>query len=104
MTDVTHVATSREALAPQAPLILGRGLSFVWPAADALVIVALAMLAGAAYHLGVYHEAGHIADYAKVGAIIALFRSLLQLPALGVTAHSKGSLRYQFYLWTAAFL
>src|SRR5581483_2427912 len=71
MTDVTHVASSREALAPHAPLILGRSLSLLWPAADALVIVGLAMLAGAAYHLGVYHEPGHIGDYAKVGAIIA---------------------------------
>ncbi len=104
MTDVTHVASSREALAPQTPLLLGRSLSMLWPAADALVIVALAMLAGAAYHFGVYGAPGHIADYAKVGVIIALLRWLLQLPVLGVTAHSKGSLRYQFYLWTAAFL
>ena len=76
MTDVTHVASSRAPLAPPVPLILGRGLSFFWPAADALVIVGLALLAGAAYHLAVYHAAGHIPDYAKVGAIIALLTDL----------------------------
>jgi Undecaprenyl-phosphate glucose phosphotransferase len=104
MTDVTHAASSRGELAAPVPLILGRSLAFFWPAADALVIIALAQLAGVAYHLAVYHAAGHIADYAKVGAIIALLRWILQQPVLGITAHSKGSLRYQFYLWTAAFL
>lgn len=104
MTDVTHVASSRGDIAPPVPLILGRSLAFFWPAADALVIVGLALLSGMTYHLAVYHQLGHIADYAKVGAIIALLRWILQLPVLGITAHSKGSLRYQYYLWTAAFL
>ncbi len=104
MTDVTQAASSREALAPPFPLIVGRSLALFWPAADALVIIGLSLVAGIAYHLAVYHELGHVADYAKVGAIIALLRWILQLPVLGVTAYSKGSLRYQFYLWTAAFL
>ncbi len=103
MTDVTQVATSRAALTPPS-LILGRSLALFWPAADALIIIGLSLLAGIAYHLAVYHEAGHVAEYGKVGAIIALLRWILQLPVLGVTSHSKGSLRYQFYLWTAAFL
>ena len=104
MVEMTQVAPGKIVPAPHFPLILGRSLALFWPAADALVIVGLSLLAGITYHLFVYHQAGNILDYGKVGAVIALFRWILQQPVLGITAHSKGSLRYQFYLWNAAFL
>jgi Undecaprenyl-phosphate glucose phosphotransferase len=104
MTEITQIDSSKITPGLQFPLILGRGLGLFWPAADALVIVGLSLLAGITYHLTVYHQAGNAPDYYKVGAVIALFRWILQQPVLGITAHSKGSLRYQFYLWNAAFL
>ncbi|MEZ5875698.1 MAG: exopolysaccharide biosynthesis polyprenyl glycosylphosphotransferase [Hyphomicrobiales bacterium] len=86
------------------PLILGRALGSFWPVADALVVVALSIMAGVAYHFVAYGGTGHIDDYAKVGAAVALFRWILQHPVSTISARPKGSLRYQFYLWNAAFL
>jgi Undecaprenyl-phosphate glucose phosphotransferase len=72
--------------------------------ADGLVVVSLSVLAGIAYHFVAYDGPGHILDYAKVGAAVALFRWILQHPVSTISSRPKNSLRYQFYLWNAAFL
>ena len=51
-----------------------------------------------------YGSTGPLLDFAKVGAAVALFRWILQHPVSTISARPKGSLRYQFYLWNAAFL
>ncbi|MGH6737148.1 MAG: exopolysaccharide biosynthesis polyprenyl glycosylphosphotransferase [Methyloceanibacter sp.] len=105
MAEITQFAPGNKVgPARNIPLILGRALALVWPVADALVVVVLAVLAGVAYHLAAYDGPGSVVDYAKVGAAVALFRWILQHPVSTISARPKGSLRYQFYLWNAAFL
>lgn len=76
----------------------------LWPAADALVVVGLSVLTGLAYHIFAYGETGDLFDYAKVGVAVALFRWILHHPVSSISARPQNSLRYQFYLWNAAFL
>lgn len=76
----------------------------LWPAADAIVVVVLSVLSGLAYHFFTYGGAGHVIDYAKVGAAVALFRWILHHPVSSISARPQNSLSYQFYLWNAAFL
>jgi Undecaprenyl-phosphate glucose phosphotransferase len=102
MTEITHIAPEKVGPERKIPLILGRILSVFWPLADALVVVALSIVAGVVYHLVAYGSTGPLLDFTKVGAAVALFRWILQHPVSTVSA--RGSLRYQFYLWNAAFL
>ena len=104
MAYATEIASERRGAARRLPLVFGRGLSVLWPVADALVVVGLSILAGLSYHLLAYGDPGNLADHAKVGAAIALFRLILQHPVSSIAARPKGSLGYQFYLWNAAFL
>ena len=104
MAYATEIASERRGAARRLPLVFGRGLSVLWPVADALVVVGLSILAGLSYHLLAYGDPGDLADHAKVGAAIALFRLILQHPVSSIAARPKGSLGYQFYLWNAAFL
>ncbi|HUU98579.1 MAG TPA: exopolysaccharide biosynthesis polyprenyl glycosylphosphotransferase [Phycisphaerae bacterium] len=104
MVDITQITPERAGPEQQTPLILGRALTLLWPVADALIVVALSVLAGAAYHLVVYGEVGQLLDFAKVGAAVALFRWILQQPLSAISQRPQRSLRYQFYLWNAAFL
>lgn len=104
MAYATEIASERRGAARRLPLVIGRGLSVLWPAADAIVVVGLSILAGLSYHLFAYGDAGHLSDHAKVGAAVALFRLILQHPVSNIAARPKGSVRYQFYLWNAAFL
>lgn len=48
MVDITQITSSRVGGQRRVPLILGRALRLFWPAADALVVVALAVAAGTA--------------------------------------------------------
>jgi len=104
MMEITQITRGPVEPARQVPLILGRTLGLFWPLADALIVVALSVMAGVAYHMVVYGGAGSVLDFAKVGAAVALFRWILQHPISTISARPKGSLRYQFYLWNAAFL
>jgi polysaccharide biosynthesis protein PslA len=104
MVEITEIPPAKVDVAWQTPLILGRTLRVLWPLADALVVLALSVVAGVTYHLAVYGGAGPVFDFAKVGATVALFRWILQQPVSTISARHKGSLRYQFYLWNAAFL
>ena len=104
MVEITQITPGKIGPKWQVPLILGRTLTLLWPVADALVVVALSVMAGVAYHLIAYDGVGPVLDFAKVGAAVALFRWILQHPISTITARPKGSLRYQFYLWNAAFL
>ncbi len=104
MVEITQITPGQIAPARQVPLLLGRTLTLFWPLADALVVVALSISAGIAYHMVVYGGAGPILDFAKVGAAVALFRWILQTPVSTISSRPKGSLRNQFYLWNAAFL
>lgn len=104
MTLATQIAPEPRWTARRLPLVIGRGLSMLWPAADALVVVGLSVLSGLAYHLFAYGDAGHVLDYAKVGAAVAFFRWVLHHPVSSISARPQNSLRYQFYLWNAAFL
>jgi Undecaprenyl-phosphate glucose phosphotransferase len=104
MVDITQISPERAELEQETSLILGRALKLLWPLADALVVVALAVMAGVVYHLVAYGEPGFVIEYAKVGAAVALFRWILQQPLSTISARPQGSLRYQFYLWNAAFL
>ncbi len=104
MVEITQITPGQVGPARQVPLLLGRTLTLFWPWADALVVVALSVMAGIAYHMVVYGGAGSVLDFAKVGAAVALFRWILQHPVSTISSRPKGSLRYQFYLWNAAFL
>lgn len=104
MTEITQITPAKSDPPWQVPLILGKSLALLWPAADALVVVALSVMSSVAYHLVVYGNSGPMLDFAKVGAAVALFRWILQHPVSNISARPKGSIRYQFYLWNAAFL
>ena len=104
MADITQIAPGKVRPGRNIALFLGRALRLFWPVADALVVVVLSILAGVAYHLAFYGSAGPVLDFAKVGAAVALFRWILQQPVSTISSRPKGSLRYQFYLWNAAFL
>jgi Undecaprenyl-phosphate glucose phosphotransferase len=104
MAEMTQIALVKMEPGRQLPLILGKSLALLWPAADALVVVGLSVLAGLTYHLITYGVTGNVLDFGKVGAAVALFRWILQHPVSSISARPKGSLRYQFYLWNAAFL
>ena len=104
MVEITQIRPGKVGPNRQVPLILGRSLTLFWPVADALVVVALSVMAGVAYHLIAYDGVGPVLDFAKVGAAVALFRWILQHPISTISSRPKGSLRYQFYLWNAAFL
>jgi Undecaprenyl-phosphate glucose phosphotransferase len=104
MTETTQVTPGRVRSERNIPLFLGRTLSVLWPLADALVVVTLSIVAGVVYHLAAYGSTGPLPDFAKVGAAVALFRWILQRPVSTVSARPRRSLRYQFYLWNAAFL
>ncbi len=86
------------------PLLFGRSLAALWPVADAIVVIALSVLVGLTYHWFAYAHSGPILDYAKVGAAVALFRLILHRPLSTISARPRSSLRYQLYLWNAAFL
>jgi Undecaprenyl-phosphate glucose phosphotransferase len=104
MTEITQIAPAKVGPERNIPLILGRALALFWPIADALVVVALSIVAGVIYHLVAYGNSGPLLDFAKVGAAVAMFRWILQHPVSTISARSRRSLRYQFYLWNAAFL
>jgi len=104
MTEITQITPGQVGPERNIPLILGRTLSLFWPLADALVVVALSIVAGVVYHLVAYGSTGPLLDFTKVGAAVALFRWILQHPVSTVSARPRGSLRYQVYLWNAAFL
>jgi Undecaprenyl-phosphate glucose phosphotransferase len=104
MTLATEISPEPRWTARRLPLVIGRGLSMLWPAADAIVVVGLSVLSGLAYHLFAYGDTGHVLNYAKVGAAVALFRWILHHPVSSISARPQNSLRYQFYLWNAAFL
>lgn len=104
MVEITQITAERLDSERLIPLILGRTLTLLWPVADALIVVALAIVAGLAYHMTAYGVPGPMLDFAKVGAAVALFRWILQQPVTAISARPKGSLRHQFYLWNAAFL
>ena len=86
------------------PLLLGRSLAALWPVADAVVVIGLSVLVGLTYHWVAYAQSGIILDYVKVGAAVALFRWILQRPLSTISGRPRSSLRYQLYLWNAAFL
>jgi Undecaprenyl-phosphate glucose phosphotransferase len=79
-------------------------MAALWPVADAVVVVGLSVLVGLAYHWIAYAHSGPVLDYAKVGAAVALFRWILQRPLSTISARPRSSLRYQLFLWNAAFL
>ena len=104
MTETVQVASFERTPSQYVPLFLGRSLRVLWPAADALVVIGLSVLAGLAYHAVAYGQFGPVLDYAKIGAAVAFFRWALQKPISVTSNRPRGSLRYQFYLWNGAFL
>ena len=104
MTDTANMATFKTGPSHRLPLLLGRTLKVVWPLADALVIVGLAILSGLSYHGLVYGSPGPVVEYVQIGVAVAAFRLLLQQPLAFGSTRPRGSLRFQFYLWNAAFL
>ena len=104
MIEIVQVASFDRPPAQYVPLFLGRSLRVLWPAADALVVIGLSVLAGLAYHAVAYGQPGPILDYAKIGAAVAFFRWALQKPLSVTSNRPRGSLSYQFYLWNGAFL
>jgi len=104
MVEITQITPGKVGSRRNIPLLLGRILRASWPVADALVVVVMAVIAGAVYHLVAYGEVGPVIDFAKVGATVALFRWILQHPVSTISARPRGSVRHQFYLWNAAFL
>ena len=104
MTETIRVASIDKAPSRHVSLMLGRSFKAAWPLADAIVVVALSVASGLAYHLIIYGKPGPILDYAKIGLAVALFRWILQHPLATISARPERSLRYQLYLWNAAFL
>ncbi len=104
MTETIQVASFGREPPRDVPLLLGRTLKTLWPTADAIVIVGLSILAGVGYHWTAYGQAGSPSTYAEVGAAVALFRWALQNPLSAITTRPRGSLHFQLYLWTGAFL
>jgi Undecaprenyl-phosphate glucose phosphotransferase len=104
MAETIQVASFGREPPRDVPLMLGRTLKTLWPTADAAVIVGLSILAGVGYHWIAYGQVGFVSDYAKVGAAVALFRWVLQNPLSAITTRPRGSLHYQLYLWTGAFV
>ena len=90
MVEITQITPGQVGPARQVPLLLGRTLTLFWPWADALVVVALSVMAGIAYHMVVYGGAGSVLDFAKVGAAVALFRWILQTPRLDHFLSAQG--------------
>lgn len=86
------------------PLLLGRTLSALWPLADALVIVGLAVLSGLAYHWAIYGQSGPVLSYFHLGLGVAGLRLVLRQAKSYDPSKPKGTLRYEFYLWNATFL
>src|SRR3990172_3885369 len=74
---------------------------------EALVVIGFSLLAGVVYHLMAYHAPGKPIDFAKVGAVVALFRLIpyFQQQAAGVaTRWTREALRHELYLWNMSFL
>ena len=86
---------------------LGLGFSGLAGLADAVLIVALALAAGAAYHLFAYDEVGVIINYARVGALVALAYVVPQALQGQYAASEIAKQRFPaariFALWNAAF-
>ena len=107
MTDVVDFTNATRVPARRMPFLFGQGLSLIGLAADMLVIVGISVLTGVAYHLVAYGDRGDLFDFAKVGAIVALFRLIphLQQHSSGyVTRWDRETLRYEYYLWNFSFL
>ena len=107
MTDVVDFTHAARVPVRRMPLLLGQGLSLIGLAADMLVIVGISILTGAIYHVVAYGNPGDVFDFAKVGAIIALFRLIphIQQHSAGyVTRWDRETLRYEYYLWNISFL
>ncbi len=107
MTDVVDLTHAARLPVRRMPILLGQGLSLIGLAADMLVIVAISVVTGVAYHLAAYGSPGEVLDFAKVGAIVALFRFIphFQEHSTGyVTRWDRDTLRYEFYLWNISFL
>jgi CoA-binding domain len=107
MTEISEFSEAARAPARWPAFILGRSLILIGLVAETLVIVALSVLAGIAYHLAAYHVPGNALDFAKVGAVVALIRlvpHLQQRSTSFVTQWTGEALRRKFYLWTMSFL
>lgn len=107
MTDIVDFAHATRVPARRMPILLGQGLSLIGLVADMLVIVGISILAGVVYHLLAYGHPGNLLDFAKVGAIVALFRLIphFQQHSSGyVTRWDRETLRYEYYLWNISFL
>ena len=104
MAETTQVTSINRGPSRQLSLLLGRSLAILWPVADAVVVIGLSILVGLTYHLVAYGQPGSVLDYGKVGAAVALFRWILHRPLSTISARPRSSLRYQLYLWNAAFL
>ena len=85
------------------------GLGFSWGVAlsEAALVIALALGSGAAWHLFAYGDAGVLANYARVGALVALAYCLPQVlqgryAVTALAAREIGLVRL-FALWNAAF-
>jgi Undecaprenyl-phosphate glucose phosphotransferase len=107
VTDVVDFTHAARVPARRVPLLLGQGLSLIGLAADMLVIVGISILTGVVYHLVAYGDPGDLLDFAKVGAVVALFRLIphFQQHSAGyVTRWDREKLRYEYYLWNFSFL
>jgi len=85
-------------------LLLGKALGAIWPFADAMVIVGLAVLSGLAYHLVVYGEAGPVDLYLHLGIGVGALRLLLSRSLATDMRRPGSTIRKEFQLWTVTFL
>ncbi len=88
-------------------LKLGLGFSSLAGLADACLIVALALASGALYHIAAYDELGVVANYARVGALVALFyvatQALQGRYGVQALAASRLPVARILLVWNAAF-
>ena len=88
----------------QRSLLFGKALGAIWPLADALVIVGLAVLSGLAYHWAAYGETGPVVQYLHLGLGVAVLRLVLSKSLASDSRRPGRTIRKELQLWTATFL
>ena len=102
--ETSHLSAPGATQPYRRPLAFGRTLGAIWPLADALIIVGLAVLIGQGYTLLVYGDAGQAEDYLHLGIGVAALRLVLRKSFPSASNRPGSRLRFELQLWTATFL
>ncbi len=107
MSETTHVIQKELGLRGKPAFVLGDGFAPFAAALDALLIVALSVIAGIVYHYAVYDSFGVLQNYVRVGMLAAFFyvapRSLLKQYDVAEMCADPSAIKRVFYVWNFAF-